>query len=201
MVSPCIHLTSRREVEIKERAILRYKLAVGVDLPVIAQVADQIPVHARVVLPAGLLLGAPDRQVHRAAELLVEEDVLGRPAYAVVGPDAELAQVSRPLVRAEHGLEELIPLLGARLDYPALHKAQPHPQDLAPRHGHRDAEVDLPVRRVLDRTGEDLSARHVVPAVAVHEGSPLDGERKVGPLPDDSHLPGPLEPIYEPLLL
>src|SRR3712207_1505752 len=97
MVSPCINLTSRRKVEVGERAILLYKLTVGVKLAAFAQVADQIPVHARVVLPPGPLVGAPDRQVHRASELLVEEYVLRRPAYAVVGPDAELPEIPRPL--------------------------------------------------------------------------------------------------------
>src|SRR5215216_4274975 len=100
IVSPCIAVGPLyREVEVGERAVPFYELAVGVELAAFAQVADQVPVHARVVLAAGLLVGAPDRQVHRAAELLVEEYVLGRPAYAVVGPDAEFPEITCPLVR------------------------------------------------------------------------------------------------------
>src|SRR3712207_6523876 len=128
IVSPCKTSGSlRREVEVGERAVLLYELAVGVELATFAQVTDQVPVHARVVLPSGLLVGAPDREVHRAAELLVEEDVLRRPADAVVGPDAELPEIPRPLVRVEHGVEELLPLLGARRDDPAALEAKPPP--------------------------------------------------------------------------
>src|SRR5918992_5118795 len=91
IVSPCI--TSGREVEVRERPVPLYEFAVGVELAALSQVADQIPVHARVVLASGLLVGAPDREVHRAAELLVEEDVLRRPADPVVGPDAEFPEI------------------------------------------------------------------------------------------------------------
>jgi hypothetical protein len=105
--------------------------------------------------------------VYRAAELLVEEDVLRRPAYAVVGPDPELSEISCPLVGVEHGAEELLPLLGARLHNPPPLEAEPHPHNLASCDGYGDAEVDLPVGRVLDGAGEDLAARHVVLPVAV----------------------------------
>src|SRR3712207_1956320 len=145
IVSPCKTPGSlRREVEVGERAVLLYELAVGVELTASAQVTYQIPVHARVVLPARLLVGAADGKVHRTAELLVEEDVLGRPADAVVGPYAKLPEIPGPLVRIEHGVEELLPLLGARLDDLATLEAEPHPQNLAPGDGHGDAEVDLP---------------------------------------------------------
>src|SRR5918992_1623609 len=97
-------------------AVPLQKLAVGVELTALAQVADQIPVHAGVVLATGLLIRTPDRQVHRATQLLVEEYVPGCPADAVVGADAELPEVPRPLVRVEHRVEVLLPLLGARLD-------------------------------------------------------------------------------------
>src|SRR3712207_6416998 len=87
IVSPCKTSASLgREIEVGERAVFLYELPVGVELAAFAQVTDQIPVHARVVLTSGLLVGAADRKVHRTAELLVEEDVLRRLADAVVGP-------------------------------------------------------------------------------------------------------------------
>src|SRR3712207_7189844 len=104
--------------------------AVGVELSALAQVADQIPVHAGVVLSPGLLVGPPDGQVHGPAELLVEEDVLGCPPDAVVGPDADLSQIPRPLVRVQHGVEVLLPLLGARLDYPSSLRSEEHTSEL-----------------------------------------------------------------------
>jgi hypothetical protein len=54
--------------------------------------------------------------VHRAAELLVEEDVRARPADAVVGPDPELPQVAGPGVGVEQAPQVLLPLLRARID-------------------------------------------------------------------------------------
>src|SRR4051795_401512 len=40
----------------------------------VAQVADQVPVDRRLVRPARLRIRAPQREVHRPADLLVEED-------------------------------------------------------------------------------------------------------------------------------
>src|SRR5215217_6483425 len=108
IISPGIWRSSRRELEVEKAAVSLYELAVGVELAASAQIADQIPVHARVVPAAGLLVGAPDRQVHRTAELLVKQDVLGRPRNAVVGPDPQLSEITRPLVRIEHGVQVLL---------------------------------------------------------------------------------------------
>src|SRR5215204_1264646 len=161
-------------------AVTLQKLAVGVELTALAQVADQIPVHAGVVL---------------ATRLLVEEYVPGRPADAVVGADAELPEVPRPLVRVEHRVEVLLTLLGARLDYPPFLEPEPHARHLAPGHGRRDAEVDAAVGRVRDGAGEVLPAGHVVPPIAVQELAPLDGEREVRLRSHYPHLPRLLQPL------
>ena len=105
-------------------------------------------------------------------------------------------EVARPLVRVEHGVQVLFPLLGARLDHPAVLEAKPHPRDLAPRDGRRNAEVDLTVRRVLYRPCEDLTARHVVLPIAVQEPAPLDGEREVRLRAHDPHLARLLQTLY-----
>src|SRR3954468_2830471 len=62
-----------------ERAVLEDRLAGGAQPPAGAQVADEVPVHHRLVRPAGLGIRAADREVDRAADLLVIEDRPDRP--------------------------------------------------------------------------------------------------------------------------
>src|SRR5688572_26377799 len=55
----------------EQPAVLDYRLAVGAEPPAPAQVADHVPVHGRLVDPAGLGVRAADREVDGAADLLV----------------------------------------------------------------------------------------------------------------------------------
>src|SRR3712207_1187412 len=59
-----------------EPPVPQERLAVDVDLAAVAQVADQIPVDRRLVDAARLRVAGADRHVDRAADLLVEQDVL-----------------------------------------------------------------------------------------------------------------------------
>src|SRR5215210_6995395 len=54
--------------------VLDQRIAVGAEPPAPSQVADHVPVDGRLVRAARLGIGAPDRQVHGAADLLVEQD-------------------------------------------------------------------------------------------------------------------------------
>src|SRR5215217_9148959 len=97
-----------RKVELEKAAVLLDQLPIRIQFPVLAQVADEVGVHAGVVLAAGLGVGAAYSEVDRPAELLVEEDVCARPADAVVGPDPELPKVARPGVGLEQAHKVLL---------------------------------------------------------------------------------------------
>src|SRR5829696_6260539 len=78
------------QVELQKAAVLLDQLPISVQFSALAQVADEVRVHAGVVLAAGLGVGAAYSEVNSPAELLVEEDVRACPADAVVGTDAYL---------------------------------------------------------------------------------------------------------------
>src|SRR5438132_7694319 len=50
---------------------------VHLDRAALAEIADEVPVHCRLVHPAGLGIARPHRHVNGAADLLVEQDLLG----------------------------------------------------------------------------------------------------------------------------
>src|SRR5918994_4141802 len=199
IVSPFI--CGPRKVEFQKAAVFLDQLPVGVEFSAVAQITDEIRVHARLVLAARLLVGASDGEVYRPAELLVEEDIGARLPDSVVGPDTQLAQVPRPGVGIEQAHQILLAPLCARVDDPTILEAEPGAGYLAApdRGGH--AEIDPPVGRVLDGAGEYLAARHVTPARRVDKRSSLDGERQVRLGSDDADLAGLLEPVLEPFLL
>ena len=78
-----------------ELAVDLQRLAVDRDPAAAAQVADHVPVHGRVVLAPGLRIRHADREVDRAADLLVEQDLLREAVDPVVRADAELAEAAR----------------------------------------------------------------------------------------------------------
>src|SRR5918994_1319329 len=188
------------EIVLAKHALLLQELPVGVQFATFAEVADQIPVHARLVLAAGFLVGAANGEVYRAAKLFVEEYVLSRPWDAVVRSDPELPQIARPLISVEHRVQVFLPFLRTRVDGPPVLEPQPHTGNLATGDRDGDAEVDCTVYRVLDGTREDLTTRHVVCSVAVEELSVFYGEGKVRPRTADAYLIGLLQPLDEPLL-
>src|SRR5918993_206851 len=87
IVHPC-------QVKLQEASVLLDQLSVSVQFAAIAQVADEVGVHARLVLAAGLCVGAAYGEVDRSAELFVEEDVRAGLTDAVVGSDPEFPEVS-----------------------------------------------------------------------------------------------------------
>src|SRR5262245_11734303 len=108
-------------------------LSVHLDLPTLPQVADHVPVDGGLVEAARLGIRAADGEVDGATDLLVEQDLPGAVGDAVVGPDPELAEAARAIVGVEHLDEELLALLGARVDDPAALEPEPDPGDLATR--------------------------------------------------------------------
>src|SRR5581483_12084117 len=72
-------------------AVIHDWLAVGREPTALAQIADQIPMQCGRVAPAGLRIGAPERQMDGSRDLLVEQDGSRGSIDALVGADPELA--------------------------------------------------------------------------------------------------------------
>src|SRR5262245_62692147 len=89
------------------------ELAVGVDLTLVAEVADHVPVEPRLVLPTRGPEAGTQREVHRAADLLVEEDVAREAVDLVVEAECDLAERPRA-VRLQQGGEIVAATRGLR---------------------------------------------------------------------------------------
>ena len=107
---------SRRELR-DEPPVPLDGAAVEQQLAAAAQVADQVPVQRRDVGAAGLRVARAEREVDRAADLLVEQGAPGEPRQRVVGADADLAQPARAGVDGERRVEHVLAVVGVRLDH------------------------------------------------------------------------------------
>ena len=168
-----------------ELAVLLEDLAVDVDRAAVAQVLDHVPVQGGLVAAAGFRIGLAEGEVDAAADLFVEQDVLDELLDAVVGANAELAEPPRAVVHVEHRAQELLVLLGGRLDDLAFPEDEPDAVHFAAGVADGIGIFDMALGGILDRPGEDFAARHVVMAVRVDEHAALDGERQVGLRTDD----------------
>ena len=128
----------------------------------------------RLVRPAGLGIGAAEREVDGAADLLVEQDRPRRPV------DAGLVPIPiSPSRRAPGSVSSV----ASRYSWPRSARASTtrpgaelelDPGDLDAARARRDREADPALGGVLDRAGEDLARRHVAPAVGVDPGAAGD---------------------------
>ena len=153
---------------------------------------------AELFVPAALRIGHPDRHVDRAADLLVEQDLLGGGGDAEVRADSELAQPARAVVGVEHLDEELLALLGRGVHHLAVLEAHAHAGHGAAAVARREREDDLAVHRVLHRAGEELAVGHVVLAHARDPVAPRHAKRDVGAVRLDADLLLALHPVREP---
>ena len=149
--------------------------------------------ECRLHLPARSPGTRAEREVHRPADLLVEERVAGELAHRMVEPERELAGPPGAVVERQHLAQEralarprLDHLAGTELEFDAAHAPA--------RVARRVAEADLAVDLRLDRAGEDLAVGEVLAAVAGDPRPPLDTEREVGAVADNADLPPLLEP-------
>ena len=151
------------------------ELAVRVDLALRAQVADHVPVEPGRVLAAGLGEARAEREVHRAADLLVEEDVAREAVDLVVQAERDLAEDARAVVHVEQRAQVVLAARGLGVDDAAALEAQPHVLDLAAVEDRREREADLALGLRLDRAREHLAVGHVVPPV---RGDPRRARRR-----------------------
>src|SRR5436190_15690255 len=177
-------------------ALLLHELAVELDPPTLAQVLDDVPVQGGDIRAAEMREAGTERDVGRTVDLLVEERVLHVARDARVAPDAELAQPPGALVGVQRLDQELLVGLRRRVDDLAALEPQAHAGELTAGEDRRKlAEPDLAFRRVLDRRREELAARDVRPArVDLHRPSG-EPQPEVGPVADDPHLLGGVEPV------
>src|SRR6266542_1196100 len=173
---------------VQERAVAVDQLAIRVDLAPRAEVADHVPVECRPVGAAALRKRAAEREVHRPADLLVEEDVAGEHANGVVQPESHLAETPRTLVDADHLFEEILPAGRARLHHLAAAKAQADVVDLPAAEHRRVGEPDLALGARFVRRSEDLAVGEVLVSVGGDPGAAADSDREIGPLRDHPQL-------------
>src|SRR5688500_5580842 len=135
-------------------AILEQQFAVGPELAAISKVANHVPMHGGLICAARFRITGADCHVHGAADLLVEEDVLGEALDVVVRADREFTENSGPAVGLEHSVEIFLALGRGRVDNFALFEPQHDPFDLASGCYDGIAEGDRPVDAVFNRTGK-----------------------------------------------
>src|SRR5207342_1839941 len=173
----------------QEPAVLPDQLPVGVHLAVATEVADHVPVEARRVLASGLGEAGAQREVHRPADLLVEEDVAGEAVDLVVQPERDLAEDAGSCVHVEQRLEVRVPARRLGCDDAPLLEAQADVLHLAAVVHGGERVADLPFRAGLDRAREDLAVGHVVAAVRGEPRAPRDLHPEVGVGALDPQLP------------
>src|SRR5437764_572369 len=172
----------------KETAAPPDELSVRVDLPFAAEIADQVEVKRRAVAAAEVFKAHPEREMHRPADLLVEEDVPSEAVDLVVEPERDLTGGGRPLVHAEQRLEIRLSAGGFGGDYAAVLESQPCVVDLAAAEDRGEAEPDRPVDPGLDRARIDLAVGQVLDPVGRPPGPALHDDGEIGVLADDAEL-------------
>lgn len=91
-----------RPLGIEESAVFADELAVDGDLAALAEVADHVPMQAGLVRRAGFGVGGADGRVEGAADLLVEQRVLGILGDRVIASKGQLAKDAGAGVLVEH---------------------------------------------------------------------------------------------------
>src|SRR2546428_7824015 len=131
----------------QELTRLPHELAVGVDLAIRAEVADHVPMQARLVAAAELLEARPEREVHRAADLLVEQDVAREAVDLIVETEGGLTEDAVALVHVEERLQIVVPDPRLGLDDASVAEAQStvlHPTPLEDGRYHQTALASGP---------------------------------------------------------
>src|ERR1700748_641303 len=112
---PTTHAKRRRRSDTLDRRLRLLEeatgtpdeIAVGVDLALLAQIADKVPVQRRLVLRAEVGEAGAEREVHGPADLLVEERVLREPVDLVVQSEGDLPEPTRASIHREQRVEVL----------------------------------------------------------------------------------------------
>src|SRR5918994_1019071 len=147
------------------------------------------------VLTAGFGVAQPKRHVHRATHLLVEQNVLCPSRDPVVRPERELAEAARSRVGVERLDQKWLILVRTGIDYETGIEPQPDTRDFTPLCHHRVREMDVPLDRILHRSGEDLAGWKIALSVGVDPRTTTNAEPKIRPWRGDVDLASLLKPI------
>ena len=118
--------------------------------------------------------------MNRAADLLVEQDLLREAVEAEVGAEGNLSKVAGAFIGVERGDQDIFVLAGRCLDDLATLKSEADVGDLAAAGNDRKGEANAALDRVLDRPGENLAGREVALAVGVVPGPARDRHPEIG---------------------
>ena len=164
------------------------------------QVLDEIPVDTRLVDAAEIRVAVPERDVHGAVHLLVEERVLHVARDARVAADPELAEPARALVGVEHLQQELLVGGGGGVDDASAVEAEPDSGHLAAVvDGRKLGEADLSLGGVLEWASEELAAGQIGTERIDFHRATLEGKAYIRLRPDDPHLARSVEATGDPL--
>src|SRR6185312_6913079 len=126
---------------------------------------DHVPVEPRGVRAARLGERRAKREMHRAADLLVAEDVAGEAVDLVVETERDLAEDAGAFVHGEEGTEVVVAAGCLRLDDATILEAQAYVLHLATVVDRRERVADGSLSLRLRGAREHLSVGHVVAPV------------------------------------
>ena len=131
----------------------------------------------------------PEREVHRPADLLVEEDVAGEPVDLVVEPEGDLADAARAVVQLQQRLQVRLSPARLRRDHAPVLESQLYVVDFTATEDGGKPEPDRAVDPRFDRARVDLAVGEVPQPMSGPPGSLRDDNRQVSVLGDDPQLP------------
>ena len=160
-------MLDRRLRLLEEAAGLPDELAVRVDLALGAQVADEVPVQPRPVLPAEVLGTTSPSATCIVPPIFSSKSVLLRePVDLVVEAERDLAEPARALVQLEQRVEVLAPRASASAATTRPPSKRSRTSSTSrPWKSAGNVKRDLALGDGLERAREDLAVRHVVAAV------------------------------------
>ena len=150
---------------------------------------------------ARLRIACAERKVYRAAHFLIKEDIFRAAMHVEVVPKGKFSQAARTLVHSQHFLKVILTLCGSSFDDNAMLETQSHIFDRAAAVGCREAEADVPIRRIFHRAGKKLTAGEVVFPIAIDKHTICNRELQVGVLAAQVNGALAFEPLYETPLL
>ncbi len=139
--------------------------------------------------------------MHRAADLLVEQDIPRELVYPVVQPERDLAQIACALVLVEHREQELLPARCSGVDHFTVLEREPDVLHLVSAVDSRVCEAHRAGRGVLDGPCKHLAIREVVGAAGVDPLAAADPVPKVGVRRLNVYLVVRCQHVRDPLLL
>ena len=123
----------------------------------------------------GVVVGLTGREVERAGNFFVEENVAHRMKHERIEPERELADVTR----ARIGIEDFVQLLrivaGCLLDFPVL-ELEADTVEAGPLINCWRIKENVALDRLLHRAAKNLTIRDIAIASANHGADSFDGE-------------------------